>query len=58
MVLGRTNLFFPGVVDLLLVVLRDITLFRSIIMLCGIDNILQNIPHIHIEFEKYFEEYC
>ena len=29
-----------------------ITLFRPIAMLCGIDNILQNIPRIHVECEN------
>ena len=27
-------------------------------LLCGIDNIMKNIPHIQIECEKYFAEYC
>ena len=35
-----------------------ITLFKSITMLCGIDNILWNILHIQIECGKYFAEYC
>ena len=26
-------------------------------MLCGTDNILQNIPQIHIECEEYYVEY-
>ena len=34
-----------------------ITLFRSIMILCGIDNILKNIPHIQFECEKYFAKY-
>ena len=34
-----------------------ITFLKSITMLCGIDCIWQNIPHIHIECEEYFVEY-
>ena len=30
-----------------------ITLFRPIAVLCGIDNILWNIPHIRREHEEY-----
>jgi hypothetical protein len=30
----------------------DVTLFISITMLCGTDNILQNIPHIHNVYTK------
>ena len=37
---------------------KHITLFRSITMLCGTNNILQNIPHIQIEYGEYFVEYC
>ena len=32
---------------------RHITLFRSITMLCGTDNIPQNIPHIKYDREEY-----
>ena len=35
-----------------------ITLFITITMFCGTDSILQNIPHIWIECEKYFAKYC
>ena len=35
-----------------------ITLFRSTTVLCGTHNIMQNIPHIHTEYEEYFMEYC
>ena len=35
-----------------------ITLFRSITMLYGIDNIIWNIPHIQCECEECFIEYC
>ena len=31
------------------IILFIITLFKSITMLCGVDGILQNIPHIHSE---------
>ena len=34
-----------------------ITLFNSIPMLCGTNNILQNIPHIQCEYEEYFTKY-
>jgi hypothetical protein len=27
-------------------------------MLCGIDNIMQNIPHIHTECGEYSTKYC
>ena len=29
---------------------NDVTLFRSITLLCGIESIVQNIPHIQSEF--------
>ena len=32
-------------------------LFKSITMLCGSDNILQNIPHIKIECDEYRAKY-
>ena len=32
-----------------MVVAVAITLFRSITMFCGIDNMMQNIPHIQYE---------
>ena len=35
-----------------------ITLFRSITMLHGTDNIMQNIPHIHSECGEYYVDYC
>ena len=35
-----------------------ITLFRPISVLCGIDNIFQNILHIQLECEECFTEYC
>jgi hypothetical protein len=35
-----------------------ITLFRSITVFCGIDNIQWNILYIHIECGEYFVEYC
>ena len=31
----------------------DITLFRAVIMLSGIYNISQNIPHIKFEYMEY-----
>jgi hypothetical protein len=34
-----------------------ITLFGSITMLCGIDNIPQNIPHTRSKCGKYYVEY-
>ena len=34
-----------------------ITFLKSITMLCGIDCVWQNIPHIHVECEEYFVEY-
>jgi hypothetical protein len=37
---------------------RFITLFKSITMLCGTDNILQNIYHIQSECGEYSIEYC
>jgi hypothetical protein len=37
--------------------IKFITLFRFLIMFCGIDNILWNIPHIQIEWD-IFVEYC
>lgn len=33
---------------------RDRTLFIPIVVLCGTDNVMQNIPHIQAEYEKYF----
>ena len=36
----------------------NIIIFRSITMLCRFDNILQNILHIHNEYEEYSVEYC
>ena len=36
----------------------SITLLKFIIVLCGTDNIQQNIPHIQSEFGKYSIEYC
>ena len=42
----------------------NITFFISVIVFCGIDNILQNIPHIQTECEEYSHnivspiEYC
>ena len=33
-----------------------ITFFISITMLYGTDNTLHNIPHIHIVYDKYFNE--
>ena len=36
---------------------QNITLFRSIAVLCGTDNIMQNIPHIQFEYEEYAIEY-
>jgi fumarate reductase subunit D len=35
-----------------------ITLFRSITMFCGTDNIVHNIHHIQIECGIYFGGYC
>lgn len=35
----------------------DITLFKFIIVLHGIDDIFQNISHIHIECEECFVDY-
>ena len=35
-----------------------ITLLRSITMLCGTNNIPQNILHIQSEHGKYYVEYC
>ena len=35
-----------------------ITLFRFITMVCGTDNILQNILHIQFECGEYFAKYC
>ena len=32
----------------------DITSFISITMFCWTNNIIHNIPHIHIECEEYF----
>lgn len=34
------------------------TLFQSIIALCGTDNILHSIPHIHYGYEECPVEYC
>ena len=31
----------------------DITLFKSIAVFCGTNSSMQNIPHIHIEYEEY-----
>ena len=36
----------------------NITLLRSITILCETDNILQNIPHIQLECEEYSLKYC
>jgi hypothetical protein len=36
----------------------NIALFRSKIVLCGIDNILRNISHIHVKRGKPFVKYC
>jgi hypothetical protein len=33
--------------------LYSITLFKSITIFCGTDNILQNISHIETECEEY-----
>ena len=30
-----------------------ITLFRSLTIVCGTDNVSRNIPHIHSEYEEY-----
>ena len=38
--------------------LHVITLFTSITMFCGTDNILQNIPHIQTQCTKYSAKYC
>ena len=35
-----------------------ITLFRSIRVFSGIDRILQNIPHIQIEYGEYYAKQC
>ena len=39
---------------------KDIRKFitLSITMYCGIDNIMWNILHIHIEYEEYIVKYC
>jgi hypothetical protein len=44
-------------ITLILTRLSNITLIRSIIMLCGTDNILQDIPHIYFECGEYYAEY-
>ena len=44
--------------DALAIISLHCTLFRSMTMLCGTNNIIQNIPHIQAECEKYFAEYC
>ena len=36
----------------------NLTLFRSISVLCGTDDILHNIPHTETECEKHSTEYC
>ena len=33
-------------------------IIRFITMLCGTNSTLWNIPHIHIECEKYSAKYC
>ena len=33
--------------------LTSITLFRSVIVFYGTDNILRNIPHIQFEYEEH-----
>jgi hypothetical protein len=38
--------------------LAPIILFRPIAVLCGTDNILQNVPHIQLECEVYSAKYC
>ena len=35
----------------------DVTLFKPIAVFCGIDNIMQNIPHIRLECEEYSIKY-
>ena len=35
-----------------------ITLFKSMIVFCGTDNISQNISRIQIECGEYYVEYC
>jgi hypothetical protein len=37
---------------------QAITLFKSMTMLCGADNVVWNIPHVQFECEKYFVKYC
>ena len=34
-----------------------ITLFKAITILCRTDNMLNNINHIHIEYEEYSTKY-
>ena len=36
----------------------NITLFRSVVVVCGIDNITWNIVYIQSECEKYSSKYC
>ena len=36
----------------------NVTLFKSIRVLCGTDNIIWNIPHIQFECGEYYVEYC
>ena len=36
---------------------KFITLFRSITMFYGTDNIVGNIPHMHSEYEEHYREY-
>ena len=48
--------------DFILCILRGfvmaITLFKSIKVFCGTDNILQNTPHIQVQCGTYFAKYC
>ena len=44
--------------NLIILMVLTITLFRFITMLCGIDNIIQNIPHIQSKCEEYYVKYC
>jgi hypothetical protein len=37
---------------------QNITLFRSITMLCGTNSSLWNIPHVQFECGEYFAKYC
>lgn len=36
----------------------SITFLKPIAVFCGTHNMLHNIPHIEVECEKYFTEYC